>query len=313
MCGRYAISYDSEEIAAQFRYYNLEVQPHLSENEHHERSYNVAPTNHAAVYRSKDHELRYMKWGLVPHWAKDASEFKTYKTFNARLENLQESKMWIQCCDKKRCVVPISGYYEWRTEGKVKLPYYITRKDGKLLFLAGMYDYVESDNLWTFTIITGTAPPELDWLHHRMPVVLEPGQDAWNAWMDPEKFKWSQRDLNDLLVATYNDEMMTVYRVSSDVGKVKIDHERLIKPIFKKDNVKSELKWEKGPDNGDPMEKKSMGTRGEESVADTETKYSSSKEEGVKDEAHEEGLKRGRKKRNVLEMLASQSNKRRRE
>lgn len=238
MCGRYAIAYNSEELPSHFKGFDLEVHPKINKGDHFDRSFNVAPTTSGAVLRAKDRELRYMKWGLVPNWTKNAEDFNTYKTFNARLENLQESKMWMACCNRKRCVIPVSGYYEWKTKGKEKIPYYVVRKDGKLCFLAGLYDYLESEDLWTYTIITGKAPKELSWLHHRMPVILEPGTDAWDTWMDPDKTKWTQEELDDLLAAHYDDEVLAVYQVGTDVNKVANNNQSLVKPILKQDQGK---------------------------------------------------------------------------
>lgn len=238
MCGRYAIAYNSEELPSHFKSFGLEVHPKVNKNDHFDRSFNVAPTTSGAVLRAKDRELRYMKWGLVPNWTKDVKGFNTYRTFNARVENLQESKMWMACCNRKRCVIPVSGYYEWKTKGKQKTPYYVVRKDGKLLFLAGLYDYLESEDLWTYTIITGNAPEELKWLHHRMPVVLEPGTEAWDNWMDSNKTQWTQKELNELLAAHYDDEILQVYQVSTAVNKVGNNSQELVKPILKQDKNK---------------------------------------------------------------------------
>lgn len=175
MCGRFALMYDSWEVAEQIqRGFNLEINPVVSTSRedntdtHYNASFNVSPTNMSAVYKNKDKgELRYMKWGLVPHWTKDLKSFKSYSTFNARLETLQESRLWIHPCKSNRCAVPISGYYEWKTSGTKKggsktnihkTPYYVTRSDGKLMFLAGMYDYVPAEDFYSFTIITAPAP-----------------------------------------------------------------------------------------------------------------------------------------------------------
>lgn len=295
MCGRYAIKYNSNELPSQFETFHLEVHPQIARSENHERSYNVAPTTSGAVYRAKDNVLKYMKWGLVPHWTKNVSEFKTYRTFNARLENLQESRMWIQCCNNKRCVVPVSGYYEWKTTGKTKIPYYVTRRDDKLLFLAGMYDYLENDDLWTYTIITAVAPKELSWLHNRMPVVLEPGSAAWEMWMDSGKTEWTQKELNDRLAATYDDEVMQVYQVSTDVGKVTKNEKYLIKPILKEDRDKVNVKVEEG--------------RGSTDVKKEEEYVEKHDEDKVKDEYPPlvDDVKKENKKRNILHMLSSQS------
>lgn len=231
MCGRYAMTYSSNELPQQFAYYDIDIK---APEKHYDKSYNVAPSNIAPVYRSKDEALKYMKWGLVPHWTKDVANFKTLRTFNAREESIEGSRMWSQCCNHKRCVVPISGYYEWKASGRNKTPFYIRRKDRKLMFLAGMYDYVDKDDLYTYTIITGNAPKELKWLHDRMPVVLEPGTEAWNIWLG-DRNKWSQKELDEVLATIFNEETMKYYQVSNDVGKVTINEEYLVKPMFKKD------------------------------------------------------------------------------
>lgn len=296
MCGRYALKYNSNELPSQFETFHLEVHPQIARGENHERSYNVAPTTNGAVYRAKDKVLRYMKWGLVPHWTKNLAEFKTYRTFNARLESLQESRMWIQCCNNKRCVVPISGYYEWKTTGKTKIPYYVTRSDDTLLFLAGMYDYLENDDLWTYTIVTSVAPKELSWLHNRMPIVLEPGSAAWKMWMDPDKTEWTQKELNDLLAARYDDKVMHVYQVSPDVGKVANNEEYLTKPILKEDK--------------DKVDMETQGETGSSSVIKKENvkdEHPTIADDVKAEEKETEEPSNSKKKRNILHMLSSQS------
>ncbi|CCE64124.1 hypothetical protein TPHA_0G02860 [Tetrapisispora phaffii CBS 4417] len=202
-----------------------------------EANYNLAPSAYGAVYRADldGNKLSYMKWGLIPQWVGDLSTFKANKTFNAREEHLLDSKMWKPCVNYKRCAVPISGYYEWRTINKAKTPYYITRKDGKLMFLAGLYDHNRAYDFYSFTIVTNTAPKELEWLHQRMPVVLEPGTLEWDSWFDHDKHEWSEPELNKTLKATYNSDSLFCYQVSKDVNKVENKGARLIKPILKED------------------------------------------------------------------------------
>lgn len=255
MCGRYAMAYSSDELPQQFAHYNIDIK---APEKHYDKSYNVAPTNVSAVYRPKDDVLKYMKWGLVPHWTKDTVNFKSFRTFNAREESLQSSRMWSQCCNHKRCVIPISGYYEWKTDGRGKTPFYVTRKDGRLMFLAGMYDYVEKDDLYTYTIITGNAPAELKWLHERMPVVLESGSDSWNDWLS-DKNKWTQEELNKVLATVFSEESMQCYQVSKDVGKVSVNGDYLTKPVFKQEKgiKQEELQFkEQGPKRNEPGLKK---------------------------------------------------------
>ncbi|KAG0670777.1 hypothetical protein C6P45_001786 [Maudiozyma exigua] len=274
MCGRYALSYDSNELQEAFGQWGINVNirydnvtnsrstdnPDNDTNEdrtHYNRSYNVAPTNPAPVlYMRNDtedeqyddnadnadtdvDEVRYMRWGMVPHCSKDITKFKGYTTFNARMENILSSRLWKGCVRGKRCAIPISGYYEWLTKNhdkKNKTPYYLRRKDRKLLFLAGLFDYNESEQMFSFTIITGPAPTNLKWLHERMPCVLEYGTEQWDKWMDPKRTEWSQKEVNHVLMPKYDDILYRVYQVNKDVGKVSNKGQYLTKPIMKQDN-----------------------------------------------------------------------------
>ncbi|QHS75385.1 putative peptide hydrolase SPAR_M02300 [Saccharomyces paradoxus] len=361
MCGRFALAYDSGDLPVLLREWNLPVNPPKDASSIDQRphdtedtkdhatvskdifkaSYNVSPTNYSAVYRPDVKAVQYMRWGLVPFWTKDASQFKTYRTFNARLENLQKSKMWMRPCEKKRCAVLMSGYFEWKTVGKKKTPYFISRRDGKLMFVAGMYDYVEKDDLYTFTIITAQGPKELEWLHERMPCVLEPGTKSWDAWMNVDKTEWSTEELVKLLKPEYDESKLQFYQVTDDVGKTTNTGERLIKPLLKEDSdmfsVKAEKKKtlfktdiEQGVDNrsgkgsesvkgGDTLNQKKNLKENfyDELKKNEEQEESISSGEGsigdrVKKEETSVSPKRegGEKKRNIVNMLGNQKDSR---
>ncbi|CAI4035588.1 hypothetical protein SMKI_13G2380 [Saccharomyces mikatae IFO 1815] len=265
MCGRFALAYDSGDLISLLGEWNLPVnapqdtslniQPSHDKDDTKDQTtisgkvfqaaYNISPTNYSAVYRPDTKAIQFMRWGLVPFWTKDASQFKTYRTFNARLENLQQSKMWMRPCEKKRCAVLMSGHFEWKTIGKKKIPYFISRRDGKLMFVAGMYDYVEKEDLYTFTIITAQGPKELEWLHERMPCVLEPNTHSWDAWMDVNKTEWSTEELLMLLKPEYDESKFQFYQVTNDVGKTTNTGERLIKPLLKENADMFSVKKEK--------------------------------------------------------------------
>ncbi|CAI4048319.1 hypothetical protein SKDZ_13G2400 [Saccharomyces kudriavzevii ZP591] len=265
MCGRFALAYDSGDLPGLLGEWNLPVHTPNDASSNDQRSldeedtkgqaavseeifkasYNVSPTNYSAVYRADTKAIQFMRWGLVPFWTKDSSQFKTYRTFNARLENLQQSKMWMRPCEKKRCAVLMSGYFEWKTVGKKKTPYFISRRDGRLMFVAGMYDYVEKEDLYTFTIITAQGPKELKWLHERMPCVLEPGSKSWDEWMDVDKTEWSTEELVKLLNPGYDESKLQFYQVTDDVGKTTNTGERLIRPLLKEDSDMFSVKKER--------------------------------------------------------------------
>ncbi|SCU92394.1 LAFA_0F10132g1_1 [Lachancea sp. 'fantastica'] len=243
MCGRYALDCTTGQLDQRFHELGFEFENDRQQDTTGiQPSYNVAPTNTAPVYTNYG-KLRDMKWGLIPHWVEDISKSQPYKTFNARCENISSSKMWTAPCNYKRCVVPASGYYEWLTKGKKKIPYYVTRKDREIMFLAGMYDRVESEDLYTFTIITAPAPSNMEWLHRRMPVVLNWGSKEWNSWLDESKTQWSQKELKEVLQAQCNEDELEWWQVSSDVGKVSNNGKYLVEPakapirdLFKKED-----------------------------------------------------------------------------
>jgi putative SOS response-associated peptidase YedK len=139
-------------------------------------------------------ELRVVRWGLVPSWAKDASIGS--RLINARAETVSEKPAFRSAFAKRRCLLPADGYYEWQpppagTKGP-KQPYYIFRHDHSALAFAGLYELwrdrsVATEDsaawLWTATIITTTAPDELGEIHDRMPMVID--QASWTDWLDP--------------------------------------------------------------------------------------------------------------------------------
>ncbi|KAK5773876.1 putative peptide hydrolase PWA37_003774 [Arxiozyma heterogenica] len=267
MCGRYALVYDGDELA---RYMSNQLNQVVSPSkDSYERSYNVAPTKHMPVYFSfsahldkgdnpkesnqsadninnKDKcHIGIMRWGFIPYWATDENQFKGYATINARLESLKTNKLYGQSLSTKRCVVPISGYYEWRnTNPKInkrngKIPYYVTRRNSdELMYLAAVYDYNKTLDLYTFSIITGQAPKNLEWLHSRMPCVLEPKTKAWNIWLEnSENIDLNQEELAKLLRPSFDEDYYICYEVSKDVGKVSNNRSYLVEPVHLSSNI----------------------------------------------------------------------------
>jgi putative SOS response-associated peptidase YedK len=126
-----------------------------------------------------------MRWGLIPHWAKD--EKPAYKMINARAETLTQRPAFRSLLAANRCLVPASGFYEWQGEGREKTPYYIHPEEQPYIAFAGLYDMwmtPTAEALYTFTIITTEADPFMARLHNRMPVVLE--RDLEDDWLDAE-------------------------------------------------------------------------------------------------------------------------------
>ena len=149
--------------------------------------YNVAPTDEAIVVveREERRALTSYRWGLIPHWAANAKIAS--RTFNARAETVATAPVFRDSFRRKRCLVPVDGFYEWRREGTVRQPYRIFRSDGRPLVLAGLWagwrDPATDDVRRTFTIVTTTPNATVAGLHDRMPVIVP--DDAWGRWLDP--------------------------------------------------------------------------------------------------------------------------------
>jgi putative SOS response-associated peptidase YedK len=169
MCGRFAFYSPSEAAAALFGVSApVEVQPR----------YNIAPTQFIAAIRddeNRERELVMLRWGLVPFWAKDPSIGN--KMINARAETVAEKPAYRAAYRHRRCIVLADGFYEWRKEGDVKTPHFISLASGDPFALAGLWenwtDKKSGETLQTTTLITTAANDFMTPLHHRMPVILE--------------------------------------------------------------------------------------------------------------------------------------------
>jgi putative SOS response-associated peptidase YedK len=210
-------------------------------------SWNVAPTDRVSIVLDSlpkpadaDSEpirrLEAARWGLVPGWAKDSKGAAT--AINARIETAAEKPHFRTAVKKRRAIVPVSGYYEWRTVDGVKTPHFIHLPDDQLTVFAGLYEWWRDpaaaddahDNwLLSTSILTRQAEGELASIHDRMPVFLS--ADLADEWLDP--YTDGTRELLDL-VSTGSlavAEAMTFYEVDRAVGNVKNNGPQLIEPI----------------------------------------------------------------------------------
>ncbi|KAF2812445.1 DUF159-domain-containing protein [Mytilinidion resinicola] len=196
-------------------------------------------------HESESHDTKYklqaMKWGLIPFWTKRNPDYGSMlKTINCRDDSLIEDRgMWTSMKKKKRCIVVIQGFYEWlkKNNGKERIPHFVKRKDGQLMCLAGLWDCVKyedsEEKLYSYTIITTDSNKQLNFLHDRMPVILDNGSDAIRTWLDPARTEWS-KDLQSLL-KPYSGEL-ECYPVSKDVGKVGNNSPQFVVPINSAEN-----------------------------------------------------------------------------
>ena len=192
MCGRYTLSTSPEEIAAEFAddLALAGIAP-LAETFEWEPRYNIAPSQYSLVCVEQDQEpiFKAMRWGLIPHWAKD--EKIGYKLINARAETVAEKPSFRTAFKRRRCIVFSDGYYEWTKQVSGKQPVYIQSLNATVMPFAGLWEqwqHPEKGPLQTFSIITVGANAELEKIHHRMPVVLDPRQcQQWlSAESEPE-------------------------------------------------------------------------------------------------------------------------------
>ena len=190
-------------------------------------------------------QLKAMKWGLIPFWTKRSPDYGSMmRTINCRDDSLIENRgMWNTMKQRKRCVVVCQGFYEWLKKGpggKEKIPYFIKRKDGKLMCFAGLWDCVKyedaEEKLYTYTIITTDSNQQLRFLHDRMPVILEAGSEAMQTWLDPRRTTWS-KELQSLLKPFEGE--LECYPVSKDVGKVGNNSAEFLVPVDSKENKKN--------------------------------------------------------------------------
>ena len=216
MCGRYSFAIEDALILERF---GLRVRTAI-----YKARYNCAPTQNLAVIASEaPHELRFFRWGLIPWWAKDASIGN--KLINARAETLVEKPSFKNAFRNRRCLVPATGFFEWRRNTD-KTPYHIMLKSGDPFCFAGLWDkWVTGDGeiIHSFTIIT-TSPNELmEQIHDRMPVILPREQEQ--RWMSPQP----DPSLVELLVP-FPAGMMKAYPISKLVNSARNDTPHILEP-----------------------------------------------------------------------------------
>jgi putative SOS response-associated peptidase YedK len=216
MCGRYSLVC-IDDLGNRFRVFN----PMIGARSR----FNVAPGNEMPVIiRGETHELALMKWGLVPHWTKDLKG--SPHPINARAEGIAEKPMFRQLLKDKRCLVPATGFYEWKKEGTRKIPFYFHKKDNSCFAFAGLYDSWQGpsgETLRTYTIITTEANELMAPIHNRMPVILT--QENELRWLARDTL--SPDEMGAILRPDTTGRLES-YVVSSRVNSPAVDDETLI-------------------------------------------------------------------------------------
>jgi len=224
MCGRSSLTKTEKEIEDRFgaTFYSDEL-----ERYNPLPNYNVAPTHMMPVITNFHPDgIHIFRWGLIPFWAKDAKI--GYKMINARKETIAEKPAFKSSFKSRRCIIPMDGFYEWKTEGKVKTPFRIVLPETPIFSVAGLWERWNDPNgqeVHSFTIITQEPNELMATIHNRMPAILSP--ETERLWIDDEL----KPDDLLALIKPYPSELMKAYEVSKRVGNVKENDKDLIKPI----------------------------------------------------------------------------------
>jgi putative SOS response-associated peptidase YedK len=222
MCGRFTLQIPAEMLSEIF---GITEPPSFPI----EPRYNIAPTQQIPVvrqYADSQSRLDSMRWGLVPAWTKEAPSGPPL--INARSETVAEKPSFRLAIKYRRCLIPVSGFYEWRREGERKTPVYIKLKNGSPMVFAGIWESWKGPDGKTTdscSILTTAANDLMSPIHDRMPVILNPGN--WEQWLERD-----QRDPEKLrpLYQPYPGDEIEMYPVSSMVNSVKNGGPELIDP-----------------------------------------------------------------------------------
>lgn len=189
MCGRYTLT-SPDELVQEFGLGELPFA--LAPR------YNIAPTQEAPVVLSNGGraQIELFRWGLVPGWAPDTRG--AARLINARAETVDDKPSFRDAFARRRCLVCADGFYEWRRDGKRRVPYYMYRADGRPIALAGIWEqFVDGEGrpYFSFATLTTAANELMSPIHDRMPVIIAPGD--YQRWLDPQPR--SRQALDDLL------------------------------------------------------------------------------------------------------------------
>lgn len=219
MCGRFNVTSDPLNVLLM----ELVGLPHPGPD-----NFNAAPTETINVLRLAEDgspEVVAMRWWLTPYWSKGPST--KYSMFNAKSETAAKSPAFREPFKRRRCVVPVSGFYEWTRQHKQKLPYYLKPHAQPGLLLAGLWDRwknPETDEvLESFTVLTVPAAPEMAFVHDRQPLMLSVA-DA-RRWLDPESEDF------ETLISSALPVALDAVPVSTYVNNARHKDARCMEPI----------------------------------------------------------------------------------
>ena len=218
MCGRFAVTLPTDAMAQLFAAMPGNDLPEVP-------NFNVCPTTqiHTVFHDGSQRRLTAMRWGFIPHWYKAANDGPLL--INARAETVAEKPAFRAACRERRCLIPMTGFYEWTRRDDVRLPWYIFRRDGAPLVCAGIWQDWETEGtmMRTCAMVTTGANTPMSAIHHRMPVILQP--DEWAKWLG-EEGKGAAT-----LMRAAPDEALDWYRVDTAVNSNRAKGAQLMEPI----------------------------------------------------------------------------------
>lgn len=224
MCGRYAITTPLDAMQRLFAFQGQLINMPAR--------YNVAPTQNIPIVRLENGARKFamVRWGLVPPWANEMPKEKPL--INARSETIAEKPSFRAAYQSKRCLVIADGFYEWQRSGAKPLPYYISRANGEMFAMAGIWESWISPNgepIESAAIVTISANEMMSEIHHRMPVVI--GPDSFDIWLSTGGDGTNEADR---LLTPSQDDFFSMIPVSTAVNKVANDGPELVE---KKDHT----------------------------------------------------------------------------
>jgi putative SOS response-associated peptidase YedK len=222
MCGRYALHSSPEVIALQFGLPSTPSWP---------PRYNIAPTSLAPVVRiaaKGGREMAIARWGLIPSWAKDMTIGA--KMNNARAETVAEKPAFRAAFRRRRCLIPVDGWYEWKEEGGRKQPYYIYLREQGLAGVAGLWEeWISPDGspIETYAVVTTDANADAARIHDRMPVIVPPAQQS--LWLEGEV-----KEASRLLVPLEPGKLL-FHKVDRRMSAARVDDAQCIEALAVED------------------------------------------------------------------------------
>ena len=222
MCGRFALWAGREEIEAGFGV-RLPAEP--------EAGYNIAPSREVAAVRASregNREAAFLRWGLVPSWAKDPNS--GYRMINARADTVFQKPAYRAAIRKRRCLIPANAFFEWKRTEKGKQPYLIRLRGEEVFGLAGLWERWQNretgEVIESCAILTTRPNRAMQELHDRMPVIVAP--QSYSLWLDP---RVGEPDRIAPLLEPYPAEAMQMHAISREVNNPANDSPSLMRPL----------------------------------------------------------------------------------